>query len=539
MPITESLAGFGQKLKEKGSGLVDTARSIMPNNPTVGQVDKLNNPHYTTIGSGSYTPMKRGDSTSNILSKMFNIMVRDEQVDKKKRKQDIRYLKSIDKIKERRNQELIDAFSIAFHCDCAGTEKTKPKKRFKGFGMVGLGVAGLLFAPDVMAMITGFEDDVDDFTKKFDDLKFEFDPTSTQPPSFTEGDYSFTGTKKPPPELENIFQRVGEKENISPELLKAISFAESSFDTRATSTRGAMGLMQIMPDTATRYNVPRGMEYDPEANVTAGAKYLKDLLKMFDNNLELAIAAYNAGEGNIRRFGDKVPPFKETQEFVKKVLSNLQSNEDQVSANVGTGKFIIPESKRGTQEVTQVDPRLMEILQRAADKQGHKITFTSGKEGRVSRTHNHPIGQAVDVQIDNLNSKDMNNFRVYEEFAQVVKKTQEEIHPELGQIRWGGYFTPGAATGGVLDIMHFDLDTDRQGMGVGSWEQGLNPSMKNRFNISESKGLPLLNSPTSNSQQTYSVNKTAIFNISNNNIKSLSMKPSSTNSALMDKQFGK
>jgi hypothetical protein len=100
-------------------------------------------------------------------------------------------------------------------------------------------------------------------------------------------------------------------------LLAAVVEAESGFDPHAVSPRGALGLMQIMPATAAQYGVAQPAE--PRANVRAGARYLRDLLHRFDHDLELALAAYNAGPGNVVRYGG-VPPFRETTRYVDRVL---------------------------------------------------------------------------------------------------------------------------------------------------------------------------------------------------------------------------
>lgn len=109
------------------------------------------------------------------------------------------------------------------------------------------------------------------------------------------------------------------KQNKLPRaLVHAVITAESAYDPNAVSHAGAVGLMQLMPGTAARYGVRN--RKDPLANVAGGTRYLRDLLKMFDNNLVLAIAAYNAGENAVIKYGNKIPPYEETQTYVQRVL---------------------------------------------------------------------------------------------------------------------------------------------------------------------------------------------------------------------------
>lgn len=115
--------------------------------------------------------------------------------------------------------------------------------------------------------------------------------------------------------------------NIDFELLQAVIAAESGFNPTAVSPKGAIGLMQIMPATARRYGVDgdRTMALerklvDPKINIRTGTRYLRDLINMFPGQLELAIAAYNAGEGAVQRAGNQIPNYKETQNYVKTVM---------------------------------------------------------------------------------------------------------------------------------------------------------------------------------------------------------------------------
>ncbi len=106
--------------------------------------------------------------------------------------------------------------------------------------------------------------------------------------------------------------------NVDSALLHAVITAESNYNARAVSHKGAVGLMQLMPASAQRYGVNN--RSDPAENVRGGARYLKDLLKLFGNDLRLTLAAYNAGENTVARFGNRIPPYRETQEYVRRVM---------------------------------------------------------------------------------------------------------------------------------------------------------------------------------------------------------------------------
>lgn len=105
---------------------------------------------------------------------------------------------------------------------------------------------------------------------------------------------------------------------LDPALVHAVITAESGYDPKARSDKGAMGLMQLMPETARRYCVKD--PYDPAQNLRGGSLYLRDLLKLYKNDVKLVLAAYNAGEGAVARHGNRIPPYPETREYVPKVL---------------------------------------------------------------------------------------------------------------------------------------------------------------------------------------------------------------------------
>lgn len=120
--------------------------------------------------------------------------------------------------------------------------------------------------------------------------------------------------------FEDIIQRAAEKYKIPARLISSIVKHESNFNPKTVSHAGAQGLMQLMPGTARYLGVQNS--FDPEQNIDGGARYLKQMLDQFNGDYKLALAAYNAGPGNVKKYGG-IPPFKETQNYVKKVLNSF------------------------------------------------------------------------------------------------------------------------------------------------------------------------------------------------------------------------
>lgn len=122
------------------------------------------------------------------------------------------------------------------------------------------------------------------------------------------------------PKYADIITRVAETYGVSPELVKAVIKVESNYNPKAVSPKGARGLMQLMPDTAKRFGVSDS--FDPEENITGGIKYLCFLFEEFgEDNLDLVLAGYNAGEQAVKNYNRQIPPYAETKSYVKKVLA--------------------------------------------------------------------------------------------------------------------------------------------------------------------------------------------------------------------------
>jgi soluble lytic murein transglycosylase-like protein len=137
------------------------------------------------------------------------------------------------------------------------------------------------------------------------------DPNSSEPaPSFSNSYY------------EDLIRAASGRHNVDPDLIRAVIKAESDFRSNARSNKGAMGLMQLMPETARLHNVADA--YDPSENVEGGVRHLKMLLARYQGDLELSLAAYNAGSGAVEKHGG-IPPFAETKEYVRRVLRYYDS----------------------------------------------------------------------------------------------------------------------------------------------------------------------------------------------------------------------
>ena len=124
------------------------------------------------------------------------------------------------------------------------------------------------------------------------------------------------GTGRPPDRYDRTIRDIAERYDVDPALVLALIKSESDFDPHAVSSKGALGLMQLMPETAYEMGVADVL--DPRENVEGGIRYLKSLLGAFDGDLDRSIAAYNAGQDAVMKYGD-IPPYEETQEYVRRV----------------------------------------------------------------------------------------------------------------------------------------------------------------------------------------------------------------------------
>ncbi|MCS6884700.1 MAG: lytic transglycosylase domain-containing protein [Acidobacteriota bacterium] len=130
-------------------------------------------------------------------------------------------------------------------------------------------------------------------------------------------------------ELDELILKAAKKYNVDPRLILEVMRQESGFRRTALSPKGAQGLMQLIPATATRFGVYR--PYDPQENIFGGTRYLRFLLDKFKGNVELALAGYNAGENAVIRYGFTIPPYRETRDYVRSILARYRSKYHQIT----------------------------------------------------------------------------------------------------------------------------------------------------------------------------------------------------------------
>lgn len=204
---------------------------------------------------------------------------------------------------------------------------TKHRRVLQRLALSGLAGAALLISTSAPANIYAFKDEkgVTHFSNlphldKRYKLVYRI-PTLAQ---FRPNAWSPNGPKVVDIEkLVPIIANAARMHGLDARLVHAVIRAESGYNENAVSSKGAIGLMQLIPATAQRYGVVNS--YDPTENISGGTRYLRDLLKMFNGNVELALAGYNAGENAVIRAGNRVPPYPETMAYVPKVLSFYRS----------------------------------------------------------------------------------------------------------------------------------------------------------------------------------------------------------------------
>ncbi|HEV3469950.1 MAG TPA: lytic transglycosylase domain-containing protein, partial [Pyrinomonadaceae bacterium] len=154
--------------------------------------------------------------------------------------------------------------------------------------------------------------------------------TTPEPVPMSAVSKSLDGFSTGDPKVDGFIVESGKRHGVDPVLLYAIMHRESSFKKRALSHKGASGLMQLMPATARRFGVAN--IWDPRENIEGGTRYMRWLLDKFDGDVRLALAGYNAGEGAVMKYGYRVPPYSETQEYVRRITQRYALMRDPATA---------------------------------------------------------------------------------------------------------------------------------------------------------------------------------------------------------------
>jgi len=172
---------------------------------------------------------------------------------------------------------------------------------------------------------------------------------TSQPLNPSLGDFTTGNT-----DVDNFIVESGKRNSVDPLLLYSIMHQESSFKTRAMSYKGARGLMQLMPGTASRFGVAN--IWDPKQNIEGGARYMRFLLDLFSGDVRLALAGYNAGEGAVMKYGYQIPPYSETREYVRRIGNRYSMIRDpNAMANAGISN----------REVAQKAPTPLNVYERS------------------------------------------------------------------------------------------------------------------------------------------------------------------------------
>ena len=167
-------------------------------------------------------------------------------------------------------------------------------------------------------------------------------------------------------DVDGFIVESGKRNSVDPLLLYSIMHQESSFKPRAMSYKGARGLMQLMPGTASRFGVSN--IWDPKQNIEGGARYMRFLLDMFSGDVRLALAGYNAGEGAVMKYGKQVPPYSETREYVRRIGNRYSMIRDPNAV-----------ASAGTAPLEQKDPTPLSMYERS-------VFMTRLPDGRLQLT---------------------------------------------------------------------------------------------------------------------------------------------------------
>lgn len=176
------------------------------------------------------------------------------------------------------------------------------------------------------------------------------------------GDTSLGGYTTGNASVDSFIVESGTRNSVDPLLLYSIMHQESTFKARALSNKGASGLMQLMPGTARRFGV--SSIWDPRQNVEGGARYMRFLLNMFNGDVNLALAGYNAGEGAVMKYGNRIPPYNETQEYVRRISKRYALIRDPSAARYAyslTRDQLASAQRKGSAPLTMYEPSVFSV----------------------------------------------------------------------------------------------------------------------------------------------------------------------------------
>lgn len=143
-------------------------------------------------------------------------------------------------------------------------------------------------------------------------------------------------------EYDELIRRIAQKYRVEHTLIHSIIRAESNYDRFAVSSKGALGLMQLMPATAIQYGVKN--VFDPTENIEGGVKYLKDLIQLYNGKTKLVLAAYNAGQEAVKKYNG-IPPYRETRNYISKIMDRFGYNKDYINGKTVIYKFYDKDGK--------------------------------------------------------------------------------------------------------------------------------------------------------------------------------------------------
>ncbi len=143
-------------------------------------------------------------------------------------------------------------------------------------------------------------------------------------------------------EYDDLIRSIAQKYRVEHTLIHSIIRAESNYDRFAVSSKGALGLMQLMPSTAIQYGVKN--VFDPRENIEGGVKYLKDLIKLYNGKTDLVLAAYNAGQEAVRKFNG-IPPYRETRNYISKIMNRFGYDKEYIKGKTEIYKFYDKDGK--------------------------------------------------------------------------------------------------------------------------------------------------------------------------------------------------